>query len=325
VPTVRQQLIRVARNGLIRPGADDGYADADDSAWTGIDWPSLTRRVEVLGREVNVVDTGGDKPPLVFVHGLGGRWQNWLLNIPRFMETHRVVAPDLPGFGDSPMPAGEISIRGYGQIVDRLCAQLGFDCPVVVGNSMGGFIGAEMVLAFPTRVERLVLVAAAGLSIENMRREPLLTVARLWAANATWIGARGEAVVRRRRLRRAALQFLVRYPEKLSPQLTYELVEGTGKPGFIPALEALMSYSYRDRLSEIEIPVLVVWGENDMLVPVADADEYADLIGPNARRLVFEDTGHLAMLERPTRFNRMLSEFAAGEREPGSDVAGVSA
>ena len=60
-----------------------------------------------------MVDTGGDLPALVFVHGLGGRWQNWLLNIPAFMDSYRVIAPDLPGFGSSQMPAEDISIRGY--------------------------------------------------------------------------------------------------------------------------------------------------------------------------------------------------------------------
>lgn len=325
MPTVRQQLAAVARNGLIRPGADPTYADGDDGTWTTIDWVSMTRRVEVFGSDVNLVDSGGDKPAMVFIHGLGGCWQNWLLNLPRFLGTHRVLAPDLPGFGASPMPAGEVSIKGYGKIVDKLCEQLGVDWPVVVGNSMGGFIGAEMALDFPTRVEKLVLVSAAGLSIEHQRRQPLLTLARLWAVNASWVGARGVLVVKRPRLRRAALQFLVRYPEKLSAQLTYELVQGTGKPGFMPALEALMNHSYRDLLSRIEMPVLVVWGENDMLVPVGDAQEYADLIGDNARRIVFDDTGHLPMLERPSRFHDLLEEFVSGDRQPESGVEGVSA
>ena len=323
MPTVRQQVRGAVENALLRPGADPAYADGDDSAWTSLDWAAMTRRLEVLGREVNVVDTGGDKPPLLFIHGLGGRWQNWLLNIPQFMDTHRVVAPDLPGFGDSEMPAEDISISGYAKVIDALCDQLGVECPLVVGNSMGGFVGAELATSFPTRVERMVLVSAAGLSTEYLRRQPLLTVARLWAVNATWVGARGANVVKRPRLRRAALQFLVRYPEKLSPQLTFELVEGTGRPGFIPALEALTGYSFREHLAGIEVPVLIVWGRNDMLVPVGDAREYAELIGDNARAVIFEDTGHLPMLERPSRFHDLLGEFIAGDLSP--EVEGVSA
>jgi pimeloyl-ACP methyl ester carboxylesterase len=302
-------------NALLRPGADDSYADGDDESWRSVDWPSMTRRVVVQGRAVNVVDTEGDAPALVFVHGLGGRWQNWLLNIPAFMGSYRVIALDLPGFGESEMPAEEISIRGYARILDELLDELGIESADVAGNSMGGFVAAELTLSFTTRVRRLVLVSAAGLSIENLRRQPLLVGARLWAAGTTWLGARSESVITRPRARRAGLQMVVRYPEKLSPALAYELVQGTGTPGFIPALEALLDHSYREQLSRIEAPVLVVWGRNDMLVPRGDARAYVELIGDNARRVMFEDTGHVPMLERPSRFNALLAEFLAGDRE----------
>jgi pimeloyl-ACP methyl ester carboxylesterase len=325
VPTRRQELAWAYDNALRRPEPDEQYADGDDATWMRVDWPSITRRVPVLGRSVNVVDTGGSGPPLLFVHGLGGCWQNWLLNIPAFMESHRVIAPDLPGFGESEMPAEDVSIRGYAHVVDELCEALGVEAPVVVGNSMGGFVGAELALSFPRRVQKLVLVAAAGLSIEYRRHEPLVTLARLWGAGATWFGARGRAVVTRPRMRRIGMQMLVRYPERLSPALTYELVRGTGKPGFIPALKALLNHSYREQLPKIEVPVLVVWGRHDILVPRGDAREYVELIGDNARREMFEDTGHLPMIERPNRFNRLVVEFIAGERAPEADVEGVSA
>jgi pimeloyl-ACP methyl ester carboxylesterase len=325
VPRVHRQALALARNGLIRPGPDSDYADGDDAAWMTIDWPSLTRKLEVDGRAVNVVDTGGDAPALVFVHGLGGLWQCWLLNLPPFMDTHRVVALDLPGFGESEMPASAISIHGYAGVVDAVCDQLGIDSCALVGNSMGGFVGVELAISFPTRVERLVLVAAAGLSTEYLQREPLLASARLWAALTTRTGVRSEPVIRRPRVRRLFLQSILRYPERLTVPLTTELVRGAGKDGFVPALEALMDYSVRDRLPEIEPPVLIVWGRNDMLVPVGDAERFERLIGPNARKVIFEDTGHVPMLERPSRFNALLEAFLAGEREPERGVEGVSA
>ena len=336
MPTRRQQFRGAIDNGLLRPGPDDSYADGDDATWMEVDWPSMTRRVTVEGREVNVVDTGaatqpassagtGDRPVIVFVHGLSGTWQNWLLNIPAFMGSHRVIAPDLPGFGESPMPRDKVSIKGYARMLDELLGTLGVDSAVLVGNSMGGFVAAELAISFSTRVERLVLVSAAGLSIEEYRRAPLLVGARIWAGTATWIGARGDSVVTRPRARRLGLQLIVRYPEKLSPELTYELTRGAGTPGFVPAMEALVSYGFRDQLSRIEVPTLVVWGRNDMLVPRGDAREYVRLIGDNARREMFEDTGHLSMVERPSRFNWMLAEFAAGSREPEAGVEGVSA
>ena len=326
MPTRRQQLRGAIENGLLRGGPDETYADGDDATWMSVDWPAMTRRLPIAGREVNFVDTGGQgRPGLVFVHGLSGTWQNWLLNIPAFMDSHRVIALDLPGFGESPMPREEISIQGYARILDELLGALGVDSAVVVGNSMGGFVAAELALSFSTRVERLVLVSAAGLSIEEYRSTPLLVGARIWAGTATWVGARGDSVVTRPRARRLGLQLIVRYPERLSPALTYELTRGAGTPGFVPAMKALLSYGFRDQLARIEVPTLVVWGRNDMLVPRGDAREYVRLIGDNARREMFEDTGHLTMVERPSRFNRLLADFVAGERAPEAGVEGVSA
>lgn len=322
MPSVYHDALARARSGVFRPGPDATYADGDDDAWMSVDWPAMTRHLTVEGRRVGVVDSGGDGPPLLFLHGLGGIWQNWLLNIPAFMETHRCVAIDLPGFGLSETQ-DECSIPGFAGTVDRVCAELGIEEPVVIGNSMGGFVGAELAVSFPTRVSKLVLVAAAGLSTEYLAREPLLAGARAFMVLTARAGLRGGGVVKRPRLRRLALQAVVRYPERLSVPLTTELVGGANAPGFIGSFEALMSYSFRDRLEKIEVPVLIVWGRNDMLVPVDDAEVYEHLIGDNAHAVVFDDTGHLPMLERPTRFNELLRGFLAGEREPEADVEGV--
>jgi pimeloyl-ACP methyl ester carboxylesterase len=325
VPSVYQDALSRARSGVFRPGPDATYADGDDSTWMSVGWPSMTRHLTVEGRRVGVIDTGGDGPPLLFLHGLGGIWQNWLLNLPAFMSTHRCVAVDLPGFGLSEKQEGDISIPRFAKTIDKVCDELGIVEPVVIGNSMGGFVGAELAVSLPTRVSKLVLVAAAGLSTEYLAREPLLAGARAFMVLTARTGLRGSPVVKRRRLRRIALQPIVRYPERLSVPLATELVGGANAPGFLESFEALMTYSFRDKLERIEVPVLIVWGRNDMLVPADDAEMFEHLIGDNARAVVFDDTGHLPMLERPTRFNDLLRAFLAGEREPEADVEGVSA
>ena len=280
MPSVYEDVLNRARNGLARPGADRTYGDGDDKSWMDLDWPSLSRDIEVDGRRVHVIDSGGDGPPLLWLHGLGGVWQNWLLNIAAFKDTHRCVAFDLPGFGQSEMPREDISIPGFAQAADAVCRELRLDNPVVLGNSMGGFVGAELALRFPTRVSKLVLVSAAGLSTEYVKREPVLAT---------------------------------------------ELARGAGSPGFNDAFRALLTYSFRDKLEKIEVPVLIVWGRNDMLVPVEDAETFEHLIGENAHGVIFDDTGHLAMMERPSRFNELLRGFLAGERAPEAGVEGVSA
>ena len=162
MPSVYQDALARARSGVFRPGPDATYADGDDAAWMGIDWPSLTRRVEVDGRAVSVVDTGGDGPPLLWVHGLGGIWQNWLLNIPAFMDTHRVRGDRPPGLRRVRCARGRDLDRRAGADRGPALRLLEIDEPVVIGNSMGGFVGAELAVSFPTRVSKLVLVAAGG-------------------------------------------------------------------------------------------------------------------------------------------------------------------
>jgi pimeloyl-ACP methyl ester carboxylesterase len=97
-------------------------------------------------------------------------------------------------------------------------------------------------------------------------------------------------------------------------------VHAAGTPGFRDALDALLDYDFRPRLPEIACPTLIVWGREDMLVPVEDADEFERRI-PNARKMLMEDTGHVPMLERPVKFNDSLIEFLAEPRETVRDEA----
>ena len=94
-----------------------------DGRWLELDWAPLIERVEVeseLGcSEIEFVSVG-EGPAIVLIHGLAGSWRNWLENIPRLADRHRVVALDLPGFGASPLPQQEITMPGYGSVVAEL-------------------------------------------------------------------------------------------------------------------------------------------------------------------------------------------------------------
>lgn len=302
------------------PAEPGDYGPTGRSPWLDVDWRSHQRWLEIGGRRVNVIELGSG-PPVVFVHGLSGSWQNWLEQLPLFARDHRVVAFDLPGFGASEMPDWQISISGYGRWLDALYDALGIDVAALVGNSMGGFISAELAIAYPARVERLVLVSAAGLTVEHQRHDRTLAVLRTLdrrlAAYAGWLGTRSDTLARRPRARRMIFGLVAHRPDLLPGPLVAEQIRGSGKPGFVPALDALTSYPIRDRLPEIACPTLIVWGTKDWLVPVRDADEFARLI-PNARKVVWPKTGHMAMLERPAAFNRLLAAFLA--EEPGERV-----
>ena len=281
------------------------------AAWMEIDWREHLRWVRVQDRLVNLIDIG-QGPVVIFLHGLAGCWQNWLGTIPELARDHRVIAIDLPGFGASEMPAEPISIPGYARMLEDLFDTMAVDSATVVGNSMGGFVAADFAIRFPERVERLVLVASAGLSMELMLNERNHGL-RARTENLLFFGlgrlaSRSDIVVRSPRLRRGLLLLAVAHSERLAAPLVAEQVNGAGKPGFDDGVTAMTRYPIRDRLGEIECPTLIVWGELDRLVPLRDAAEFEWLIR-DARKIVYEDTGHAVMLESPERFNRDLRAF----------------
>ncbi|HWF74065.1 MAG TPA: alpha/beta fold hydrolase [Solirubrobacteraceae bacterium] len=283
-------------------------------AWRDVDWRAHQRREKIEGRWLNLVDIGSG-PAVLLVHGLTGCWQNWLENIPSLVGDYRVIAVDLPGFGESEMPARPISISGYARTLDALCDALELDTVRVVGNSLGGFVAAELAIRSPARVEALCLVAAAGLSVERARADRTRGVRHrienLLFFYIAWLATKFPRLALRPRVRRWMLGLVVAHPEALPGPLIAEQVRGIAKPGFDAALEALTRYPIRDRLGEIACPTLIVWGDEDRLVPPSDAAEFEWLIA-GSRKLTYEDTGHAPMLERPERFNRDLRAFLEG-------------
>jgi pimeloyl-ACP methyl ester carboxylesterase len=307
-------------NGSHHRTADQGaYGPVGRSPWLDIDWSAHQRWVAIDGQPVNTIEIGPERAsssaPLVFIHGLSGCWANWLEQLPVLAREHRVVTLDLPGFGYSPMPREPITMSGYAQLLDRLLGELRIDAATVVGNSMGGFISAELAISFPQRVERLVLISAAGISTTGHRGStralPVLRrVETVLAATGAWVASKSDAVARHPRLREATLNVVIRHPSRLPAALAAEQLRGAGKPGFMQALQAVLDYDIRERLPEIACPTLIVWGDSDRLITVSDADVFAELI-PNSRKTIYEDTGHMSMLERPAAFNALLEEFIA--------------
>ncbi len=295
-----------SRDGASGPLPPDGPAP-----WAQIDWRSHQRWVHVDGAPVNVIDIGSGDPVLL-IHGLGGSWPNWLEQLPVLAATHRTIAFDLPGFGASPMPPLPVTIPGYARTVAGLMDALDLPSAAIVGNSMGGEISAELALEAPERVQRLVLVSPAGVSTAHVaRRLPAIRAAYpAVSALAAWVGANADQVVRRPRLRAAALSLVATRSREIAAEFAAEQIRGVGKPGFMPALEALIVHSQtlRERLPDIGCPTLVVWGDQDPVVPVRDAEVFASQI-PGARKVIWSQTGHVAMFERAAEFNALLQGF----------------
>jgi pimeloyl-ACP methyl ester carboxylesterase len=291
--------------GRVRP---DDYG-ASDGQWLRIDWRRNLRRVELDGAAVNYIELG-EGPPILFIHGISGCWQNWLENLLHLARSHRIIALDLPAFGASPSPSWEIDVPAYGRLMHELCEELEV-CggAALVGNSLGGFIALEAVTNEPDAFDHLVLVSTAGLINTWRPDERSAVVSAAWRAFGPTVAALAPEIVSRPRLRHLFWQRFVRYPDRLRPELLWEqMVGGLRGPGFTETLAAVIRYDVRDRLAAIETPTLIVWGSDDHVIPVRAGHSFNRRI-PGSRLVIFERTGHVPQLERPGRFNALLEEF----------------
>lgn len=273
----------------------------------------MIAKVEIesdLGRSEVEFLSVGEGPAIVLIHGLAGSWRNWLENIPRLADRHRVVALDLPGFGASPMPPQEITMSGYGSVVTSLAREL--DLPpdtVLVGHSMGGVVTTEAMLEAPEAFAGGCLVAAAGPGATRTPEAAEEFAQRLVSLYQARPAPDPSRSLSRRRLKTAQLAPFIAHPGQLGSEILWELLTwGARPPGLAQAALALGRLDGRDALSGIERPVLLLWGTRDLLVPLRVAYAYQRRL-PDSELVVLQDTGHMVQMERPGRFNREVEEF----------------
>jgi pimeloyl-ACP methyl ester carboxylesterase len=288
--------------------ARSDYGDSD-RAWLDIDWRHHLHR-DFVGTTPVVYADYGEGPPLVFIHGLSGCWQNWLDNIPELGKRHRVLALDLPGFGASPPPPWQVTVPNMAQLVRSFCDQLNLaEDTAIVGHSMGGAVAGELIARNSGRFSKLVLVSAAGVSFAKARHEPATLAGRLYHLSTNLMGRYVDAAITRPLLRQAVFSGIIYRPLRIGPEILKETADrGSNAPSFAEAIVSLMGYDGRADLASIDLPTLIVWGHNDRIVPVSASLIYRQRI-PNSRLEIFNHTGHMVMMERPRRFNRLLEEF----------------
>lgn len=299
---------------------DDDYGRSD-GRWLGVDWQQEIRKIETssaLGRtEVEYVDLGAGSP-LLLVHGLAGSWRNWLENIPALADDHRVVAIDLPGFGNSPMPDAPLSMSGYGDLLVGLADELGLgDDTTLIGHSMGGLISTEAVLEAPDRFRSICLAAAAGVSVAHVPKSRKDLTRLLMALDFPLDTGHAAKGLTRPRVREAQLRTFIAHPGKIGTEILWELVTyGARSPGTLQAAYAMAGYDTRHRLPEIELPTLLIWGARDRLVPLKAAYAYRKRI-EHADLSILDDTGHMLQIERPLTFNAEVGSFVSRQEARG--------
>jgi pimeloyl-ACP methyl ester carboxylesterase len=262
---------------------------------------------------------GGEGPPLILVHGLGGAAANWTELVPLLARRHRLLVPDLPGHGGSTSLPAVAGLEPFADRVALVAEREGMLPAPVVGHSLGGMVVLRMALRRPEDVSALVLAAAAGLSVGNVWGRNLLSVF------STIRPGRLAARYRRRVSRSPLLRRLVfGFVSVADPAgLTNEAVEGFLAAHLLhtdvdSAWRALRADDPREELEGIGCPVLVLWGAEDVQLPLDDAFEYTRRL--RARLRVIPGCGHLLIGERADACDRALSDFLRGGGLEGHHV-----
>ncbi len=275
------------------------------------------RQAQVGGLTAHYL-TAGEGPPLILLHGDGHTARSWLWVIPALARTHRVYAPFLPGFGTTAKP-GDYSPTFFAGFVRDFLDTLGIERAAVVGNSAGGLVALHLALSAPQRVTALGLVDSAGLGQEvnpalagltvpgygeaaiNLTRTPLGTAQRIWLY-VTLQFWRSERVPKEWMEEQYGLPMVPGFLEA-----TVGLKRATLSP--LGQLQVLL-----DELPRVTMPTLVLWGANDLVVPVHHARAATARL-PHGRLEVIPDCGHLPHLERPDRFVAALGRFLVEHRD----------
>ncbi|NEK84222.1 alpha/beta fold hydrolase [Blastococcus saxobsidens] len=269
----------------------------------------------------------GDGPALLLLHGIGNNCQTWAKVIDRLAETHTVIAPDLLGHGNSDKPRGDYSLAAYANGMRDLLSVLDIERATVVGHSLGGGIALQFAYQFPERCQRLALVGSGGLGPElsaglraaTLPGAELVVTALAGVSGPLRSGLQAvETVGRVTGLKRVG--DLAQAVDAL-----LALKDAEARRAFLRTLRGVVdargqAVTALDRLYLADaIPMLVVWGARDPIVPAQHARTVGELV-PSARVEVFQESGHWPHLDEPDRFCDVLLDFVTTTEPAAHDL-----
>lgn len=321
-------LVAVLAAGWLALKRPDIPYETLESSYTVADSRFMTLSNEI---KVHYTDTGPrDAPVVVLVHGYAASLHTWQPWVRQLQEAYRVVTLDLPGHGLSRVPEDGVSIAAYVDTLDALAGKLGISQFSLAGSSMGGNVAWQYALAHPQKLDSLILVDAAGWPDADGENTPLvfrllrIPVARTLMKDLDLSG-----------LIEDGLRDSFADPQLVTEAMAERYAALSRAPGHRDALLSLAaSGPSREkaspaRLGEISVPTLVLWGEQDNLIPVAHAKRFEAAI-PGAVAITYPDAGHIPQEEVAARSAQDLIAFldrhaaAGAPQEPTPASTGMS-
>ncbi len=255
----------------------------------------------VYGAKIHYLEAGSG-PAVIFLHGLGGSSSNWAPNVAPLAAKYRVIVPDQIGFGRSDKPLINYRVGTLVDFLNGLYKELGIEKASLVGNSLGGFTAAAFALAYPEKVDRLVLVDAAGFALPKDTDPHILSA--LNASTREGIRQIMSTIFYNKQMYTNDAAVEMMFAQKIASGDGYTVQR------FIESI-ARGEDVLDGKLASLRHQTLIIWGREDALTPLALGERFKKEI-PNSELFIIEKCGHVPQLEKAAEFNAALMKFLGG-------------
>jgi pimeloyl-ACP methyl ester carboxylesterase len=259
----------------------------------------------VIGGHRLFYRTGGDGKPVILLHGVGASSQIWIRNLDSLAQDHLVYALDLIGFGRSEKPRPVYTVADHVRCIHDFLGHLQIEKASLIGHSMGGLIALDLCLAYPEIVDKLILVDSIGL----INSKPSFTQRLLC------LPVLGELFVTFRSrwiLKKFTVKEFYCRPELVTDEALDSLIQAD-RAAILELARTIPRTNRREAIKKgIKIPTLILWGDQDQVLPRAHALILQQLI-PKSQYRVFKEAGHHPQIEAAEEFNQEVARFLAGD------------
>jgi 2-hydroxy-6-oxonona-2,4-dienedioate hydrolase len=242
----------------------------------------------------------GRKEILVLLHGIGASADRWSYVSPTLSKYYQLIIPDIVGFGYSDKPTVEYTMDFFVSFFEDFLRELGVERLSIIGSSFGGYLGTEFTARNPKNVDKLILAAPAGAMRTSTRTLDQYIMAALYPTYENT---------------KRAFKDMANEPSVVSEETVRDFMNRMRLPNakyaFMSTLLAIRdSQSLSKSLSKIDVPTLLIWGENDRMIPLAYSKEYTEISRSNLT--IIDNCGHTPFVEKPVEFNNIVLKFLKG-------------